>query len=399
MENNTNKIRVTTEWISENYEKLNQWLFNNSLGACNFGVFTSGSGSQGGTLGYFMISAEHICLNKKTRELVRKTPWSAFRTIIDRNNFYDVCQPFIKLNGNYIASEESLLNTLVHEMCHYYTYKDGYCPKQAHGREFKQIAQIVSSRSNGRFNIQRLASAEEAADYELDDEFKKKAAKRLANKKASLTALFIFLKNGMIELTLSSKSNLINEIIKLNMNEDPHARRNIHNVSKIITSNDSNLIDFLFNKGYEQAFRVYRYWKINPSRLGGEDFLDTNGYDYDIIYSKDNTPLNNVEKQDTLKKELFCIKTSNGVVEIPFNSKEQLVSKLKERFPKMSEETIEKIINNKANYKIMENKRNFINMIVETVMNEIKSNKKSNDVVELNPNMNLGLQSPLETEF
>jgi hypothetical protein len=47
----------------------------------------------------------------------------------------------------------------------------------------------------------------------------------------------------------------------------------------------------------------------------------------------------------------------------------------------------------------MENKRNFINMIVETVMNEIKSNKKSNDVVELNPNMNLGLQSPLETEF
>ncbi len=104
-------------------------------------------------------------------------------------------------------------------------------------------------------------------------------------------------------------------------------------------------------------------------------------------------------------KRIFTIKTSTGTFEIDFKgSYDILRNKLRERFPKMSEETIERIMNNKSNYQIEEKKRRKTDYIIEKVIKEYvnkkrKEEKYNNDAVELTPGMNLGLFSPLENEY
>lgn len=51
MDISSEKIRPTVEWMREKYDELNSWLFGGQLGGCNFNIFTTGRGSQGGTLG------------------------------------------------------------------------------------------------------------------------------------------------------------------------------------------------------------------------------------------------------------------------------------------------------------------------------------------------------------
>ena len=52
---NGQKMHVTVEWMAKKYEEMNQQLFGGALGACRFAVFTTGKGSQGGILGWFVI--------------------------------------------------------------------------------------------------------------------------------------------------------------------------------------------------------------------------------------------------------------------------------------------------------------------------------------------------------
>ena len=73
---------------------------------------------------------------------------------------------------------------------------------------------------------------------------------------------------------------------------------------------------------------------------------------------------------------------------------------MKERFPFTSEESIIKLINNPANYRMVENKEN-IKSIVESVIqefmhNEFRGANNMDDSVEITPDMNLGEFSPLE---
>ena len=92
----------------------------------------------------------------------------------------------------------------------------GFCPKQGHGREFREIAQEVSARSQGRFTISRLADAEEMKNYQLDDEMQAKEETRLANKLARAVAILVYKTNGAVELTLTSNVNqqVIRQIIR-----------------------------------------------------------------------------------------------------------------------------------------------------------------------------------------
>ena len=68
---------------------------------------------------------------------------------------------------------------------------NGRCPGQAHGKEFYAIGNIVSSSSNGRFTIQRLATAEEMKEWELSPEMQAKKDKRIANKKSKVKPVSI----------------------------------------------------------------------------------------------------------------------------------------------------------------------------------------------------------------
>ena len=312
------------------------------------------------------------------------------RVYVDRKNFVEMCHPTIELNGNYSGTEHGFLATLVHEMCHYYTYMNGYCPKQGHGPEFRQIGSIVSSRSNGLFTIQRLASAEDMSQLELNDEMKAKREKRLNNKKASVTAVLVFTIYGKVRLTMTSSQNLIDTI----SNEENRRGENV------VTSNDSNVIDYLFSKGYRKNMRTWRYWSLEDKPWIGElkNMLhETSGQVFGTKRQQKPQVQQQMPKQPT---RVFSIRTSTGTFEHDGNSYFGLKKALRERFPKMSDEALEKIIQNPANYRMEENKVN-VKTIIEGVIdefmdNEFRGTNNNNDSVEITPDMNLGEFSPLE---
>ena len=214
LNNSSEKIKPTVGWMKEKYKQLNDWLFNGFLNLCQFEVFTTGKGSQGRTLGHFYMNGRNLKYERYSRKM-HVTDWDGSKIYITPQNFSVYCEPVIGLNGNYSATEHALLNTLLHEMCHYYVYYKGIYPTQAHGAEFKNIANRVSNASNGVFNIQRLTTAEQMTEHELDSKFIEMKEKRLENRKSKITAVFVITKIG-IELITTSSDDLINEIIKRN---------------------------------------------------------------------------------------------------------------------------------------------------------------------------------------
>lgn len=379
-------FKPNPQWMAEKYNEMNQLLFNGALGACDFAIFTSGRGSEGGVLGWFKITARNIRVDRYSRRMFANQGWN--KAYIDKSNFVDLCRPRIELNGNYTGTEHSFLATLVHEMCHYYTYMHGYAPKQGHGREFKEIGYVVSQRSNGMFTIQRLASAEQMTEMELSDEMKAKRAKRLSNKKSSVTAILVFTKKGEVKLTISSNPSLINMISSSEKERGEN----------VVTTNDAEVIEYLFEKGYRKNMRTWRYWSLE-----GKPWLDElksmlpeiSGETLGVRRpAAQQVP---PQQQPTHPKRIFSIKTSNGVFEHDGENYYSLLTALKERFPRTSEEGILKLINNPANYRMVENMVN-AKSIIKEVIEEFMNDEMGDDSVAINPDMNLGLQSPLEGE-
>ena len=381
-------FKPNEEWMANKYNEMNQQLFGGSLGDCDFAIFTSGKGSQGGVLGWFKITGSNVRADRYSRRMF-VGGWGT-KVFIDKNNFVRLCKPRIELNGNYTGTEQSFLATLAHEMCHYYTYMNGYAPKQGHGLEFKEIGYIVSSRSKGLFTIQRLATAEEMSQLELNDEMKEKRAKRLANKKSSVTAVLVFTTNGKVKLTMTSSQNLIDTI----SNEENRRGENV------VTSNDSNVIDYLFNKGYRKNMRTWRYWSLEDKPWIGElkNMLpETSGQ---VLGTKRQQKPQVQQQEPKQSTRVFSIRTSTGTFEHDGSSYFGLKKALRERFPKMSDEALEKIIQNPANYRMEENRVN-VKTIIEGVIDEFMENEfrganNNNDSVEITPDMNLGKYSPLE---
>lgn len=376
-------FKPNPQWMAEKYNEMNQLLFNGALGACDFAIFTSGRGSEGGVLGWFKITARNIRVDRYSRRMFANQGWN--KAYIDKNNFVDLCRPRIELNGNYTGTEHSFLATLAHEMCHYYTYMNGYAPKQGHGREFKDIGSIVSYRSNGMFTIQRLASAEQMTEMELSDEMKAKRAKRLANKKSSVTAIIVFTKEGKVKLTMTSSQSLINMI---STTEEGRG-------DNVVTTNDAEIIEYLFGKGYRKNMRTWRYWSLEDKPWLGElkgMLPETSGETLGVK----RPAAQQVPPQQP--KLIFSIKTSNGIFETECSSYVELRNKLQQRFPNMSYETITKLMNNKANFKTITESKMDTKSIIKEVIEEFMNTEMGDDSVAINPDMNLGLQSPLEGE-
>lgn len=383
-------FKPTVNWMAEKYDEMNAKLFGGQLGHCDFNIFTSGRGSQGRTLGFFRMNGRGLKIEIATRKMFRHDDWfSNDKEYVNKSNFYSVCRPSIELNGNYSGTEHAFLGTLVHEMCHYYTYMNGYAPKQGHGTEFRNIAYRVSYKSNGEFSIQRLASAEEMQNFELSDEMKAKQEKRLSNKKASLMAIFVYNINGTVKLSTTSSQALANRII------DSYKKLD---VPKVVVSNDLRLIELLYSHGYRRNFRTWRYWNVENT-----DWIKTiDNYDIKVYNNPNMNSIKNiygdksnigVEAPQRLSKRIFSIKTNNGTFKTEVASESDLFNKLRERFPKMSDETIKKIMSNQANYQMTENKRKSLSDIIKEAIEEAIGN---DGTVDIDSNMNLGLHSPLE---
>lgn len=240
-------FKPDVEWMRRKYEEFNRTLFKGVLGPCDFGIFTSG---EGRVLGLFTMNMP-VWRRRGDRRMAVKSA-NGQVTFINRDNF-DLCRPTIKLNGNYRGLESGFENTLVHEMCHYYTYMDGKEPKQAHGVEFRAAAAIVAIASNNRFNITTNKSAEEvAANYTLDAETAAKKERRENGRRTNTAALFMFFKGGEIKLCIAKDNKVLSGMIW-------HAKT-MPGFDKAILSRNEDVVEFLFKHGYDRIFRTVRWW-------------------------------------------------------------------------------------------------------------------------------------------
>lgn len=390
MEGNDMGFKPTVEWIAKKYWEMNEQVFNGELGDCDFGIFTTGRGSEGGVLGWFKITGRNIRVRRSTRRMFFRG-WEDEE--ITNYNFVELCKPRIELNGNYSGKEESFLTTLVHEMCHYYTYMNGKAPVQAHGREFKMACAMVQSTSGGRFTIQRVATAEQMSGLELSDEMKEKRQKRLESKKSKTTILIYWDRDGKTKLVTTTSKDLV-KMIKLGKYQ------------KLVVSNDGNLFDYLYNEcRYRNNMRFGRggwsYWNVT-----GKDWLkELDNYDIEVYENGEKVEAEKPAEQPNPEPpkepepiKIFTIKTNKGVVEIPMEpSMKQMFDKVKNRLPNLSDDAIMKLINNPANYKVMKESRNNVKKVLREVIEEFISNE--DDSIAINPNENLGLNSPMENDF
>ena len=312
----------SVEWMSKRYDELNHKLFGGRLDKCNFELFTTGKGSQGNTLGWFSIKGRNIKYNRSSRKMYRDT--FVDKILVNKSNFVELCVPTISLNANYTGTEYGFLATLAHEMCHYYNYMEGFVPGKAHGREFMMIGNIISLKSDGLFSIQRLASAEDMSHLDLNDEMKARNEKRLAKKKSNIYAFFDYRSNDDIRLVTTNNEKLMNAICDFTR-YNPRSRQ-------VIITNDSTVIDLLFEKGYNKNFRTWRHWQV-----AGKDWLSI---------------LDNADK------------------EIKKNPKFMNENKVKRNIDEIICETI----------------NNFIREKIED----------NGDDISITPDMNLGLYSPIE---
>lgn len=243
------KFKVSINWISDNYLKANNELFNNKLGNCHFKIIPIGERTLGRF--YFDVTGDKkVFIDRRLNRLYVKDEFWGDKEWVDRDNFFELCNPTIAFNSNYIATYDALYNTLVHEMCHYYTYMNGSAPKQGHGPEFRNIAQIVSYRSNGEISITRLANKDKMSNYELDDTLKKIQDKRIDKRKINARYFILFFKNGNIGLTNIKDDNLIKKVI------DFETKRG----TEVFELTDQNIAEELFNRGYSRQFRSYKLW-------------------------------------------------------------------------------------------------------------------------------------------
>lgn len=60
-------------------------------------------------------------------------------------------RPYILISKNYNMTQEQFEDTLLHEMIHFYTYKDCYAPKQAHGKEFRAMCNKLRKVSTEKY--------------------------------------------------------------------------------------------------------------------------------------------------------------------------------------------------------------------------------------------------------
>ena len=252
LESNDESFRPTVDWMSKKYAEINRRIFNWALGRCSFELFTSGRGASGKVLGTFSIKAENLRYSRRTGQLFIHE-WGGDVTI-DHDNFDIVCHPTIRLNGNYHGKESAFLNVLVHEMIHYATYMNGFMPKQAHGPEFRKLCRQVAVKSEGEFEIGRVASAEDSANLNLDAEVQAKNQRRADNRLKGAVAVMVFRKNGDLELTIANNPSLI-RIIANTRSKDPE-------VDEVVTSHNHDLLSFLVSQGFNKIFRRWKIWRI-----------------------------------------------------------------------------------------------------------------------------------------
>ena len=237
----------TTEWMARKYEEMNKLCFNGELGPCNFAVEKLHPVS---VLGCFRMNNPNIRYYRNDRNMFIQS--IAGNIEVNAENFYNLCRPIISLSDYYQNTEEGLLSVLVHEMCHYKNYMFGKVPRKSHGTEFKNAATIASLNSNGRFNVESVATAEEKQNMSFSSE----NANEILRKYRNVIPLFILFKDTSVRLIMAANQRVLREVYLY------YSKYYEDSIQYIIAVNDDNLKLELIRLGFSKKRIGTRYYSI-----------------------------------------------------------------------------------------------------------------------------------------
>jgi hypothetical protein len=211
----------TKQWMQTKYNQFNKELFDGFLPPCR--------------LMAKKLAPKHLGMYS-TNSVYPNGP-------VTRENIYDIARPTIYLTTAYSAPEEDWDNTLIHEMCHYYTQfdKEGNARKidkenKGHGANFMNAAKLVSDKSGGKYTIQHIATAEQSSrmGFETKD-------RSFSEMKGIRLIRVSFANNGVsTEAFIMTNSEFVAKQI-LDMSAD----------KRILVTDNSSLIKILMNAGYK----------------------------------------------------------------------------------------------------------------------------------------------------
>ena len=182
------EVQASLDWMKKKYKEFNETLFNNELPECEL----EAKKLKKRMLGLFTFQ-EKIWMQNPTYMHGYKR-YRMYRKIGGKltllSNILEI-HPTIYLNtSGYFRDELAMESTLIHEMIHFYTYKDCWAPAQAHGKDFNMMCSIIGNRGKKKYGKDfDLSIYADAGKFSEDEDTKKKAEERI--KRLGLSALIV----------------------------------------------------------------------------------------------------------------------------------------------------------------------------------------------------------------
>lgn len=272
------KHKPTKEWMEKSYKKFNKLYFNNELPECELDV--SKDMAQATFLGQFGFDTTwYFNRNKPMADgyemfVYEYKEYSAHEGRMAKVSVKDLLsiaelRPHIRLNPRYEFTWNEMEDTLIHEMIHFWTYKDGIAPKQAHGKVFRRKCDEIRemAKANGK-NYNLRIYAQNNGNWELNDEEKQKMIAKQEKKNERSTLLYfehdpnkisgrcyMYTKRFGIYLTKNIKS-IVEDI-----------KRYDNNSVTIIYELSNSCINKLAEQfGTFKVCRTYRFWDATSGK-------------------------------------------------------------------------------------------------------------------------------------
>lgn len=354
---------VTTQWMAENYAKYNQKYWGGKLPNISF----------------------YVNKSKKTWGFASYRYMKVYNTRYDwegnKYDYYDIEPISITLSNYYDSPEKVKLTTLLHEMIHIadYTFhpehfglvKNGRKSKRgydAHGNDFF-LPEARRLAADG-WDIEKYVTMEEIGASQISDEIN--AINQRTAKKGFIAALFMY-GNGQYRFMKTNKENYEDlnghnlDWFKRTTSEYP-----IYRVEWYLCHLPEIASLRAFNRGWKAV-------KIPVEGLA--DKLRQTGTLLKVVDIKDhvdnNQPSQNVDPNIISHFRMPLL--SGKVIDLRNISKDDLFNKLKNSFPKWSDDIINKQIEN-PKWRVNEMKRINLNKIIqEELDNFINKNSETDD--------------------
>lgn len=221
-ESNENNMYPTDKWMNDKFDEFNEKYFDNELSKCQLKVVKDFKIIDTNTFGLFHV--DPFCISRRNivngmYKMYKYHGGNANDAIDDKNLIHHISElhPAIYLNGHIKCSENDMEDTFLHEMVHYWTHKDGFAPKQSHGKEFKRKCDVIRNKAkviyNKTYELSTYGDFVHGGDADYDNALKVSAdrkAKRQQKENENTVALYIKLPGS--ERFLFCKKDKVAEI-------------------------------------------------------------------------------------------------------------------------------------------------------------------------------------------